>query len=106
MHMRQKFVHAHISKELASKLGIKMRNIGIRKGDTVKIMSGGKRGKTGKILGVDLNRSVVFVEGIVRKNAKGKEMQVPIAVSNVYITEMDLADKERNAKIQGAKTAR
>ena len=38
MHVRQKFVHAHISKELATKLGIKKRNTAVRKGDTVKVM--------------------------------------------------------------------
>jgi large subunit ribosomal protein L24 len=106
MHERQKFAHAHISKELAAKLGIKKRSTGVRRGDTVKVMSGRNRGKSGKVLSVDLGRSVLFVEGIVKKNARGKEKQVPIATSNVYITDMDMSDKLRGAKMEGAKAAK
>jgi large subunit ribosomal protein L24 len=103
MHDRQKFVHAHISKELAAKLGIKKRNIGVRKGDIVKIMNGKNRGKSGKVTNVDLKRAAVLVEGIFRKNAKGKELQIAISASNVYITELDLTDKLRSAVIEAAK---
>ncbi len=105
-HLRQSFVNAHISKELAAKLGVKKRSIGVRKGDTVKVMSGSSRGKTGKVLGVDLGRAVVFVEGITRKNAKGKESQIAINASNVYITDMDLGDKLRSAKMQALKATK
>ncbi len=104
-HLRQKFVHARIAKELAKKLGVKKRNTAVRKGDTVKVMSGDSRGKSGKVSGVDMHRAVVFIEGITRKNAKGKESQVPISASNVYITDMDLGDKLRAAKMQVAKPA-
>ncbi len=104
-HMRQKFVHAHVSKELAAKLGTKKRSIGIKRGDTVKIMSGQNRGKSGKILSVDLNMAVVFVEGISRKTAKGKEKPMPISASNVYLTDIDLGDKLRAAKVAPTKMA-
>src|SRR5208283_955179 len=103
MHERQKMAHAHISKELASKLGIGKRSIGLRKGDTVKVMSGKSKGKTGKVTEVDLKRSVFFMEGVFRKNAKGKEKQIPVSISNVYITDLDLTDKLRNAAIEEAK---
>ena len=46
MHVRQKFVHVRLARELASKLGIKKRSIAVRRGDTVRVMSGGSRGKT------------------------------------------------------------
>ncbi len=106
MHSRQNFVHAHISKDLAKKLGVKMRSIGVRKGDSVKVMSGKNRGKSGKVLSVDLKRAIVFVEGVNRKNARGREFQVPVSVSNVYITDLNLTDKQRNAKIEAAKAVR
>jgi large subunit ribosomal protein L24 len=106
MHVRQKFVHVRIAKELAAKLGIKKRSIAVRKGDTVKVMSGSSRGKTGKVASVDLARAAVIVEGVVRKNAKGKEIPIAIKSSNVYVIEMDLADKLRNAKIEAAKSAK
>lgn len=97
---RQRFAHAHVAKELAKKLGIKSRSTSVRKGDTVKVMSGGSRGKGGKVIGVNLKGSTLFVEGVVRKNAKGKEAPIPISTSNVYITDLDLSDKLRNAKLR------
>jgi large subunit ribosomal protein L24 len=102
MHVRQKFVHVRLAKELASKLGIRKRSIAVRRGDTVRVMSGGSRGKTGKVASVDLKRAIVLVEGIVRKNAKGKESQIPIKSSNVYAIDLDLSDKLRSARISGA----
>jgi len=104
-HLRQRFVHAHIAKELAAKLGIKRRSIGVRRGDTVKVMAGAHRGKSGKVSGVDLHKAVVFVEGITRKNARGKETQIPISASNIYITEMDMNDRLRAAKLQAVRPA-
>jgi large subunit ribosomal protein L24 len=103
MHVRQKFVHVRVAKELAAKLAIKRRSIAVRRGDTVKVMSGGSRGKTGKVLSVDLRRGAVFIEGIARKNAKGKELPIPIKSSNVYAIDLDLGDKLRGAKVGTAK---
>src|SRR5271155_4200678 len=78
MHMRQNFVNVHISKELSAKLGIKRRSIEVRKGDTVKVMTGDNRGKTGKVSIVNLKTGKVFIEGIVRKTAKSKDKLIPI----------------------------
>ncbi len=100
MHVRQHFAHVHLSKELKSKLGTKKRNIEVRKGDTVKIMAGGFRGKSGKVSGVDLKSGKIFVEGINRKDARGKEKPIPIQTSNVYLTDIDLGDKLRDAKVK------
>lgn len=99
MHVRQRFVHAHLSKELATKLGVKKRSMEIRKGDTVKVMAGKQRGKSGRVNEVDLKRSFVFVEGFAKKTAKGKEVLIPIRASNVYITDLDLSDKYRSKKL-------
>lgn len=106
MHVRQKFVHVRLAKELAAKLGVKRRSIAVRRGDTVKVMSGGSRGRTGKVSSVDLKRAIVIVEGIARKNAKGKELPIPIKSSNVYAIDLDLSDKRRGAKLEGAKVAK
>ncbi|MDE1860915.1 MAG: 50S ribosomal protein L24 [Candidatus Micrarchaeota archaeon] len=103
MHMRQHFVNAHISKELKAKLGIKRRSIEIRRGDTVKIMAGGNKGKTGKVLEVDLNNYVITVDGIIKKKSKGKEIHIPISASNVYLTDLDLTDKRRSGKLEALK---
>ncbi len=104
MHERQKFMHAHVSDELQKKLGIKSRSISLRRGDTVKVQSGNLRGKTGKVGSVNLRTGRVFIDGIVRKNAKGKELPVPVYSSNLYLVDLDLSDKMRNAKIEFLKT--
>ncbi|MEM3208658.1 MAG: 50S ribosomal protein L24 [Candidatus Micrarchaeaceae archaeon] len=101
MHIRQKFVHAHLPKDVREKLGIKRRSIEVRRGDTVKVVRGANKGKIGKIAEVDIKRNFIFIEGISRKKAKGKEMLVPIRPSNVYIVNLDLTDKYRQAKIGG-----
>jgi len=103
MHLRQNLANVHISKDLSAKLGIKKRSIEVRKGDTVKVMAGDSKGKTGKVTDVDLKSAKIMIEGIVKKNAKGKELQIPIPASSVYMTEMDLTDKLRKAAIDGIK---
>lgn len=103
MHQRQNFVNVHISKELSSKLGIKRRSIEVRKGDTVKVMAGDSRGKTGKVTGVSLKTGKILIEGVTRSNAKNKELQIPVYASNVYMTDIDLTDRIRKAEVDGMK---
>ena len=43
-------------------------------------MSGKSKGKTGKVTEVDLKRSAVLMEGVFRKNAKGKEKQIAVRI--------------------------
>ena len=47
LHIRQKFVGAHLSRELRKKYG--KRSASLRKGDNVKIMRGQFRNKSGKV---------------------------------------------------------
>ncbi len=103
LHERQNFVNVHISKELSSKLGIKRRAIEVRKGDTVKVMAGDHKGKSGKVLDVNLKTGKIKVDGVVRKNAKAKDLQIPLHASSVYLTDLDLSDKLRKADLEGQK---
>ncbi len=103
MHEKQNFVNAHISKELSAKLGIKRRSIEVRKGDTVKIMAGDNRGKSGKVMDVDLRTGKIRIDGVIRKNSKNKDLQIPIHASSVYILDLDLSDKLRKADVEGSK---
>ena len=99
MHVRQKFTHSHVSKELAKKLGIKKRSVQVHKGDTVKVMVGSNKGKSGTVNTVYLGKGTVLIDGILRKNSKAKEILIPIKASNVYITDMNLTDKLRKEKL-------
>ena len=51
----------------------------LRKGDTVKVLSGNDKGKTGEILSVDVKNNKVIVKGINIKKRATK----PIDASNV-----------------------
>ena len=70
--------------------------IKIRKGDTVQIISGDARGKTGRVLAVDEERQRVTVERInmVKRHTKARkagaqsgiiEKEAPIHISNVLL---------------------
>ncbi len=48
----------------------------IRKGDTVKIISGVNKGTTAKVLGVDTKNSAVLLEGIGQKHRHIKPSQL------------------------------
>ena len=100
MHVRQHFVHVHLDRQLREKLSLKKRAVQISRGDTVKVMSGSKRGTTGKVVRVSLSTGRVFIDSLMKKNAKGKEFNVPISSSNVYITELNLADGRRADRLK------
>ncbi len=100
MHQRQHFLHVHIDKALRSKLKIANRTVQVSKGDTVKVMSGSKRGSTGKVIAVDLRSGRIMLDSLSRKSLRGKELKLKIYASNVYITDLNLTDKYRAAKLK------
>jgi large subunit ribosomal protein L24 len=71
--------------------------IGIRRGDTVKVMTGRDRGKTGRVLAVNRHKGTVTVEhsNMIKrhtrpnpqKNVKGGivDKEAPMRVSNVML---------------------
>jgi large subunit ribosomal protein L24 len=93
LHRRRKLVSAHLSGELRAQLG--KRSLPIRKGDEIRIMRGSNAGKTGRVAEVDLKKTKIFVEGIVRKTAKGNEAKIPMEPSNLMITKAEFGDKMR-----------
>lgn len=93
LHKRQKLVSAHLSKELREKFG--KRSLPVRKGDEVKILRGEFKGRTGKVVEVDLKKLRVYVDGITRKKSTGEEVKVPIHPSNLMIINADMSDKMR-----------
>ena len=99
MHVRQKFVHVHVDKTLRKKLNLP-RAIQISKGDTIKIEVGKLKGKTGVVSAVNLKTNKILINGIVRKNSKGKEIGIPISTNNVSIIDINLNDKVRAKKLK------
>ena len=100
LHIKQKFVHCHLSKELRKKYN--KRNIGLKKGDTVKIARGQFKKHIGKVDRIDLKKTRVYVSGVEITKKDGTKTTYPIHPSNLIITEMNIDDKMRQ-KIIGRK---
>ncbi len=97
MHTRKKLMHANIASALKTKLGTKLRNILVKKGDKVKITTGSFKKKEGKVLSADYSKLKVFVEGVSRLNARGQQKLIPFDPSNIQIIDGDFTTKDRKA---------
>jgi large subunit ribosomal protein L24 len=93
LHIRQKYMHSILSKELRAEL--KRRNAQVRKGDTVKVMRGDHAGIEGEVEDVDLKKTLIKVTGVSNFRADGTEVPRPVHPSNVMITKLNLEDGER-----------
>ena len=94
LHIKQKFVSAHFSKELRKKYS--KRSAILRKGDNVKVMRGQFKNKMGKVDKISLAKTYVYVSGIEIVKRDGTKSRHPIHPSNLMITELNMDDKERN----------
>lgn len=103
LHLAQKRLAVHLSKEL--KKEFKKTALPVRKDDTVKIVRGGFKGKTGKIIGVNYKKGTVTIEKIMRKKTDGKEVLVPVQASNLIMTAVEQKDEARFGKKPSKKTA-
>ncbi|MFH0961999.1 MAG: 50S ribosomal protein L24 [archaeon] len=97
LHVKQKLVSSHLSKELSEKAG--RRAVPLRKGDKVKIMRGSRKGTVAKVEEVDLLRQRAYLEGISVSKVNGAKARVPIHPSNLLIIELNLSDKRRLAEV-------
>jgi large subunit ribosomal protein L24 len=98
LHLKQNFLHVHLSADLRKKYGL--RNIQIRKGDKISIIRGQLKKQTGKVDSVNLKRERVFIQGIESVKKDGSKIPRPLHPSNLIITELDLTDKKRKAKLE------
>jgi len=101
LHVRQRFVSAHLSEVLRSRFG--KRSLPLRKGDDVKVMRGSDKGFKGKVERIDLKTSKVYVEGLNVKKVDGSEVLKPIEPSNLLITEPKMEDKRRQLIVERSK---
>ena len=93
LHIKQKFVHAHSSKDLFKKHG--KRSIILRKGDKVKIMCGKFKKHEGKVEKVDLKKTRIFVSGVELTKKDGTKKLLALHPSNLMIIELNFDDKLR-----------
>lgn len=104
INQRYKRFAAPLSSKLKDSHGTS--SVPVKKGDTVMIMRGDRRGSEGKVTQVDRKNYRIFVEGANREKVDGTSIPVPIHPSKVMITRLNLDDKwrkkilERKASIE------
>ncbi len=101
LHIKRNLLSVNLSKELRKKYH--QRNIPARKGDTVRIMRGKFKKKSGKIIEIDVKKTKLKIEGIIIKKQDGSKVNVKIHPSNIQITELNTEDKKRIKNIKEEK---
>ena len=98
LHLRHKLMSANLSKDLRKKYG--RRSVPLRKSDTVKIMRGKFKKKTGKVSIVSLRKLKVAIEGMQVQKKDGTKVNVYFDPSNLQIVELNLEDTERTKSLE------
>jgi large subunit ribosomal protein L24 len=104
LHKRHKNLSAPLSQSL--KTSHKVNSIPVRKGDTVRVTRGDRKGTEGKVTRVDQKSYRLFIEGITREKVDGTTTLIPIHPSKVIITSLDLDDKWRKASLKAEPIAK
>jgi large subunit ribosomal protein L24 len=95
---RGKQAGSHLSKQLRLKYG--QRGVRILNGDTVKVIRGEFKGVDGKVVKVSTAKHTIAIEGIKKQKRKGDKIDVYIDSSNVVITNLNMDDKWRTARLE------
>ncbi|MDK2892414.1 50S ribosomal protein L24 [Methanohalophilus sp.] len=97
LHVKQKYISAPLSKDLRSKYGRRSARVAV--GDKVVVTRGDHAGTKGEVEVVSLKNGTIVVDGIYVTKADGTEVPRPLYPSNVIITELNLDDKQRAARL-------
>src|SRR5256712_892855 len=96
LHTKRIRASSHLGPEIHDKSKAPLpRALPVRKGDTVRIMRGGFRGKEGKVVSVDRVHGTVVIEGITIEKVDEKKVARPLHASNLLIVRMDDTDPWR-----------
>jgi large subunit ribosomal protein L24 len=77
------------------------RSVRVNAGDTVEVLRGDFAGTEGEVLAVDLKKAIVHVDGVTDEKADGEEVPRPLDASNLRVTDLDLSDDRRQARLEG-----
>ena len=93
LHLRHKFLNAHLSKALKEKHG--KRSLPLRTGDEVLVMRGAFKKKKAKVVSIDIKKTRVVLEGIQRTKKDGTKVPVFFHPSALKIESIGSDDKLR-----------
>lgn len=92
-HIRGRFLSAPLSKDLKKKYNVNA--VRVRAGDTVTVLRGQFKGKSGAVDRVDVSREKIYVVGVETIKKDGAKSLYPIHASNVVVTAVVSDDKKR-----------
>ncbi|NHJ49431.1 MAG: 50S ribosomal protein L24 [Asgard group archaeon] len=96
LHQRRKKLTAPLVSSLAEKEGIKQ--LVIRKGDTIRIRTGSFKGIEGEVSKVDYKTMRLIVEGITFEKSDGSAQHFPVQACNCEIIKLkNMKDRRRKA---------
>jgi len=87
-----------LAKELRTRYST--RRIPVRKGDTVRILSGSYEGREERVTKVDYRNYRLVLDNITVKKADGKMKQLPIAPNHLLLTKLNLGDPWRRKRLK------
>ncbi|MFB6074653.1 MAG: 50S ribosomal protein L24 [Haloarculaceae archaeon] len=98
LHERHRQVRATLSDDLREEYG--QRNVRVNEGDTVEVLRGDFAGEEGEVIAVDLSDAVVHVQDVTLESTDGEELARPLDASNLRVTDLDLSDDRREARLE------
>ncbi len=69
-------------------------------GDNITVVKGDRKLSEGRIIRVNLEKSVIYIEGLTRNRMDGSTFQIPLKPNNVMITNLNLEDDWRRGIIE------
>ncbi|MFT4309391.1 MAG: 50S ribosomal protein L24 [Candidatus Woesearchaeota archaeon] len=102
LHTKRKMIKSMLSPDLKAEYGY--NSAIVRAGDTIKILRGSHKGKTGKITGFSLkDKTKVYLEGFEVTRKDGSIKKVPFHHTNLMITVLKKDKKRLLPKEAGTK---
>lgn len=90
---RRRRMAVPLSRELRARFG--RRQVPVRKGDTVRVLSGSYVGREERVAKVDRRGYSVTLDNVTGKTADAKLKPLPIRTSHLLLTRLNLADPWR-----------
>ena len=90
---RRRRMSVPLSRELRTRYG--RRSLPVRKGDTVRILSGSYVGREERVAKVDRRSYAVTLDNVTGKTGDQKLKPLPIRLSHLVLTRLNLADPWR-----------
>jgi large subunit ribosomal protein L24 len=98
LHIRKSLLSVHLSKPLKEQYG--KRSVVVKKGDTVKVLRGNHKGKSGKVERVSYKEYTIKIASITFTKKDGSNALYPLDPSNCMITELDTSDAKRKKVLE------